>query len=106
MSSGINPFVLNCFRLAMLCQLALALVGKAGPIVVFDEDDPIGSDYYDSSVVTVKAPSKLLLGSTEQNKIPILTGISQKGEQSALCQWTSNRGGEWLIRIYCPGFQT
>jgi hypothetical protein len=94
-------------QLTVLWQLAvLAIATQAAPIVVFDEDDPIGSDYYDSSVVTVKAPSQLKLGSTEQNKLPILSGVSQKGEQSALCQWTSNRGGDWIVRIYSPGFQT
>lgn len=76
-----------------------------GDSIVFDEDDPIGADYYDSSVASAKAPSRFAMASTERNKMPVLKGTAQRGEFSGVCQWESRSSGSWNLRVYSPGFR-
>jgi hypothetical protein len=75
-------------------------------IVVFDEDDPIGAGYYDSSVPVVTAPSQMTLASTGNGgKMIILTNAAYSGTQSGLLEWKSAPGGDWIMFVASPGFQ-
>ena len=69
----------------------------------FDEDDPLGADYYDGGIGTFRAPSSLLLGATSADKLPITTNAF-RGECAALLEWNSKAGGDWKMRIYNRGF--
>lgn len=83
-----------------------ALTWAAADVVVFDEDDPVGSGWYDASVPVVTPPSLLTTVSTAFGpKLPILTAQRFTGLHSGLVEWRSSPGGHWSWFIASPGFQ-
>jgi len=87
--------------------VALVACGRANAdVVVFDEDDPVGAGYYDSSVPVITTPSQLTLMSTVNGgKMIILTNAAYSGSQSGLLEWKSAPGGDWILFVASPGFQ-
>jgi hypothetical protein len=87
---------------AMLCLE----VGAAGvqDLVVFDEDDPLGRDYYDASVCVTKGPSTLRLLGRTGDKMPVSTNVAFRGRAGGVIEWRSRRGGDWMMHVFRPGF--
>src|SRR5215472_5028602 len=87
--------------------VALVACGRANAdVVVFDEDDPVGAGYYDSSVPVITTPGQLTLMSTVNGgKMIILTNAAYSGSQSGLLEWKSAPGGDWILFVASPGFQ-
>ena len=75
------------------------------PIVVFDEDDAVGSGYYDASWGTRQGSSLLTLAGPGSDKLPILTGRASSGTQCGLLQWTSGAGALWGLYVSSPAWQ-
>src|SRR5689334_4691259 len=112
-ASSLHGFHSEC-RLKIRSYISVAVVFLAqivgnpasGDIVVFDEDDPTGAGYYDSSVPVVTAPSQMTLASTSNGgKMIILTNFAFSGTQSGLLEWKSAPSGDWLMFVASPGFQ-
>ncbi len=72
------------------------------PIVIFDEDDPFGSGYYDASFGTRQGSSLLTLAGPGNDKLPIVNGRAFSGTQSGLLQWTSGPGSLWGLYVSSP----
>lgn len=72
------------------------------PIVVFDEDDPIGTGYYDASWGTYGGTSLLTLAGPNRDKLPIMTCHASSGSQSGLLQWTSGSVAQWKMYVSSP----
>lgn len=72
------------------------------PIVIFDEDDPFGSGYYDASFGTRQGSSQLTLAGSANDKLPIVNGRASSGSQSGLLQWTSGPGALWGLYVSSP----
>lgn len=90
----------------VVSSLANVAMGQVD-VVVFDEDDPVGAGYYDSSVAFVTAPSLLTtFPSPNGGKLTILTDHHFTGNHSGLVEWRSVAGGSWTFFIALPGFQT
>lgn len=87
----------------ILLQALFSLSCWSASYLFFDEDDPLGADYYDGGIGTFRAPSSLLLGATSADKLPITTNAF-RGECAALLEWNSKAGGDWKMRIYNRGF--
>src|SRR5215203_3772624 len=81
-------------------------VGAAGvrDLVVFDEDDPLGRDYYDASVCVTKGPSTLRLLGRTGDKMPVSTKVAFRGRVGGVIEWRSRRGGDWVMHVFRPGF--
>ncbi len=90
-------------RLALLGMLLfshLLLWGQSMPdIVIFDEDDPVGSGYYDASWGFATAPSTTTRGGSSADKLVIESSKSFSGSQSGLIEWNSASGGDWGLYI-------
>jgi hypothetical protein len=80
------------------------LVGQSKPdLIIFDEDDPAGTGYYDASWGTVTAPSTLTLAGSG-DKLSIETIHRYTGSHSGLLQWRSVSGGTWKIFVASPNW--
>src|SRR5688572_7767186 len=88
--------------LALLCWKVGA--APVPDLVVFDEDDPLGGDYYDASVCVVKRPSTLRLLARTGDKIPVSTNAAFRGRVGGVIDWRSRREGDWAIHVFRPGF--
>lgn len=98
----------NVLALSVVLLLghAFALSTLAQPdISIFDEDDSIGTGYYDASFGAAFRPSTLRLGGPG-DKLIILTNRAFTGVQSGLLQWHSAPDGSWSIVVARQGFQT
>src|SRR5215472_17970658 len=85
---------------AVACLAFLAGFQARADVVVFDEDDPVGAGYYDSSVPVITTPSQLTLMSTVNGgKMIILTNAAYSGSQSGLLEWKSAPGGDWILFV-------
>src|SRR5215510_2584145 len=85
---------------AVSCLALLTSIQVKADVVVFDEDDPVGAGYYDSSVPVVTAPSQMTLASTPNGgKMIILTSAAYTGSQSGLLEWKSAPGGDWILFV-------
>lgn len=82
----------------------VVLAQSTSPIIVFDEDDPVGVGYYDASFGTRQGSSLLTLAGQGGDKLPIVTGHASSGLQSGLLQWTSGEGGLWSLFVSSPGW--
>ncbi|MEX2190372.1 MAG: glucoamylase family protein [Bacteroidota bacterium] len=94
-------------KLAALSMLLLPLALLAQPLpdlVIFDEDDAIGSGYYDASFGLRTLPSQLFLLSNA-DKLPIISSHSFIGAQAGLLRWTSAADGNWQIYIASVGWE-
>jgi hypothetical protein len=98
-------------RLSGLHTLVLALLhllpcSAAGvrDLVVFDEDDPLGLDYYDASIGGASCGSQFDLRASSRDKMPIHRTSAARGQVSGLLRWTSAADGDWVLRVYRPGF--
>lgn len=63
-------------------------------IIVFDEDDPVGTGYYDASFAFASAPSMLSRGGNN-DKLLIEASKSFSGNHSGILEWKSVSGGDW-----------
>jgi hypothetical protein len=82
--------------------LLLALPSHAqGPsdVLIFYEDDPTGSDYYDASIAWQTNGSTLVLRGEPAQKLPVQNVSSYTGQWAAWIEWYSAPGGFWQIRI-------
>lgn len=95
---------------AALCAILLPLLALAAPkpdLVVFDDGAAPNSTYYDPSVPSAIAPSLLTTApSPYGGKMPLLTNLAFSGRQSGLVEWKSAPGGDWILFVARPGFQT
>ncbi len=83
----------------------MVVFGQSKPdLIIFDEDDAVGSGYYDSSWGTKSGSSTLLLGGPSSDKLVIDNVHSSRGTQSGILQWRSVSGGNWKIFIASPGW--
>lgn len=73
-------------------------------VVIFDEDDPLGRDFYDASIGGAADGSSLELRATSRDKMPIITNSAASGEVSGLISWNSQKGVTWKMHIFAPGF--
>ncbi|HEV8544490.1 MAG TPA: hypothetical protein VGR78_19040, partial [Verrucomicrobiae bacterium] len=73
-------------------------------MIVFDEDDPLGADYYDASIGHASGASFLRLAATTGDKMPINTNSAASGGDSGVLAWTSKAGGAWEMHVFAPGF--
>jgi hypothetical protein len=93
--------------LPLVLSFTLALSSLAQPdLIVFDEDDPIGTGFYDASFGFATAPSTITAGGTGADKLIIVTESAHTGEHSGLIEWTSRAGGTWTFFVASPGWQT
>ena len=91
----------------VLLALQLMCSPVCADVVVFDEDDAVGAGYYDASVPVVTTPSQMTLASTiNGGKMIILSNGAYSGTQSGLLEWKSAPGGDWILFVASPGFQT
>jgi hypothetical protein len=77
--------------------------GKAD-LLIFDEDDAVGSGYYDASFGTRSGSSMLTLAGSSADKLPINAVHAYTGTQSGLLQWKSAAGGSWSLFVSSPGW--
>ena len=95
---------MQCFRLALLWMTLAARAFSGTPdLVIFDEDDPLGRDYYDASVGTAARGSTLNLRASSRDKMPITETSAANGEVSGVIEWNSTQGGDWQLHIFRPG---
>src|SRR5512143_2959677 len=91
------------FALSILAGLAVSAPSRAQtPIVIFDEDDPVGAGYYDASWGTRQGSSLLTLAGASGDTLPIVNGRASSGSQSGLLQWTSGPGALWGLYVSSP----
>jgi hypothetical protein len=87
----------------------LPLCAQGQPdLLIFDENSPPGTAYYDASFGTVSAPSQLLLATAEGSSTPEKLSIDNlhhfTGIQSGLLTWLSAAGGNWSLFVASPGW--
>lgn len=75
-------------------------------LVIFDENDAVGADYYDASFGFAVAPSVITGAGPGSEKIPVLTMLAKTGENAGLLEWQSSEGGDWKFFVASPGWQT
>lgn len=95
------------FWAVIFCWIASALAGHAAGVrdlVVFDEDDPLGIDYYDAGIGRKSGGSELALKGNSKDKLPISQRRAARGKTSGVLRWTSRPGGDWAMHIFAPGF--
>ena len=100
----ILPRVLVSIVILFFTLLVVHGTAAIPDLVIFDEDDPLGVDYYDASIGEVKAPSELRLRARSGDKMPIMTNSAAAGEVSGVLEWRSRPGGHWAMHIFRPGF--
>lgn len=88
---------------ALFCVSTVSQAGAG--ITLFDEDDAVGTGYYDASVGVFTSPSSLTLGGPG-DKLVVLTNRAFTGLNSGLLQWRSAARGSWNLLIAAPGFKT
>ncbi len=76
------------------------------PIVIFDEGDVPGVDYYDASFGQRGASSVLRLAGPGGDKLPLVTGRASSGSQCGLLQWTSGAAARWRMFVSSPSWHT
>lgn len=83
----------------------LSLAAQSVPdLVLFDEDDPLGRDYYDASIGESKQGSALNLLATSRDKMPVITNSAANGRVSGRLRWNSAQRGDWQLHLFAPGF--
>lgn len=75
-------------------------------IVVFDDDDPVGSGYYDASWGFANTPSTVSRGGSGSDKLPIESSKSFSGSNSGLIEWKSVSAGDWGLFIASMNWAT
>ncbi|MGZ8898493.1 MAG: glucoamylase family protein [Limisphaerales bacterium] len=90
------------FSLALLNSLSFS--APLPDLVVFDEDDPLGRDYYDASIGSASGGAALELLAKSLDKMPVTTNASAIGKVSGVLAWDTQSGGEWRMHIFRPGF--
>lgn len=90
--------------LLVLCSLAAVRAQPVADVVVFDEDDPLGRDYYDASIGFARGGSSLKLLASSRDKMPVGTNSAAVSRFSGVLRWTSTAGGDWQMHIFAPGF--
>lgn len=91
---------------AVLCVAPMLCFGQSKPdLLIFDEDDAVGTGYYDASWGFRNAPSLLQLAGGGSDKLPITSQRSFTGSEAGIIQWTSSSGGNWGIFIASPLWQ-
>ena len=100
------------FRLWLVLALLGALAEWNGSafaalrdVVIFDEDDPLGKDYYDASIGQASGGSALRLLATSRDKMPVTETSAARGRHSGVIEWRSAKGGYWALHVFQPGFQ-
>ena len=84
-----------------LIALLLRSSGAQEIAVLFSEN-PVDSDYYDSSWGYASSPSRLeLIG----DKLPVETQRSFHGAHSLRLNWRSAAGGDWAVAVAAPGWK-
>jgi len=91
-------------------QAWLSLVILLGPrlaaaqdIVIFDDDDAIGTGYYDASWGTA-TQSYLELVGPGRDKMPINSVQKYRGQHSGILRWKQVSGGLWRLFIAADGW--
>ncbi len=87
--------------------IPVSVIGQPQPsLVIFDEDDPVGTGYYDASWAFASGGSSLAVGAGSHDKMLIENAHAYSGSQSGLLQWTSAAGGAWKIFVASPSWAT
>lgn len=92
------------FLLPVLALGRALAFGAVPDIVVFDEDDPLGAEYYDASIGRASGGSALRVLATSKDKMPVTAHSASAGKQSGVLEWTSREGGSWAMLVFRPGF--
>lgn len=82
-----------------LCGVLSSVAQTPSDVLVFYEDDPAGTDYYDASMAWQTNGSTLLLRGEPPQKLPVQNRSSYTGQWAAWLEWHSVPGGSWQIRI-------
>ncbi|MDZ7288532.1 MAG: T9SS type A sorting domain-containing protein [candidate division KSB1 bacterium] len=77
----------------MMVELTLAQ-----DIVIFDDDDATGKDYYDASWGNATTSFLYLIG-PGKDKMPINNAQKYQGLHSGIIRWQQKAGGEWRLFI-------
>lgn len=86
--------------------LSVSVVAQTKPdLLLFDEDDLIGTGYYDASFAQQVSPSSIAAGGPG-DKMIVLTNHAYTGQGSGLLSWQSAPLGNWKLFIAPPGFKT
>lgn len=97
--------VLGALLLHGMCAVRAA--GQVKPdILVFDEDDPGSSGYYDASYGTFGTGSTLTLGGFDGHKMLIDSTHYYTGSVGGFLQWISVNGGSWDLFVASPSWAT
>lgn len=88
---------------AFTISLMLAVPAFAQDIIVFDDDDATGSDYYDASWGNATTSFLNLVG-PGKDKLPINAVQKYKGQHSGIIRWKQTAGGEWRLFIAADGW--
>jgi hypothetical protein len=91
----------------LFCSAVFPGSSLAAPLpdfVIFDEDDPLGRDYYDASIGSATGGASLQLLATSRDKMPIMTNSAATGQASGVLSWNAPSAGEWNMHIFPPGF--
>jgi hypothetical protein len=79
-----------------------ALAQQQGRVVIFDENDPLGSAYQASSGAAQDDDSLLL---SPRGKLPINTQNAYTGDDSGRLTYRHQSGGSWHVLAGHPGFR-
>jgi hypothetical protein len=90
------------FNLLLLTTLITNVLSQN--VIVFFEENPESTDFYDTSWGFVNAPSKLELAGTSNNKFPVDSNHSYQGMHSLRLKWNSSNGGDWGIAVASDGW--
>lgn len=70
--------------------------------IVFFNENPVSSSFYDASWGYFNSPSSLQL--VNNNKFPVETKHAHEGKHSLRLQWNSQSGGDWGIAVASIGW--
>ncbi|HEX9659324.1 MAG TPA: glucoamylase family protein, partial [Rhodothermales bacterium] len=76
---------------------------QAQHVLIFDDDDRIGSDYRDASFGFTESGDHLRLLGSSFNKLPVQHDHSYAGENSGLLEYRHGTG-RWEMFVAAPGF--
>ena len=95
--------MLRLFLLLLTGCLATAARAQEAT-VFFDEDDPVGANYYDASEGAASGGDVLDLTGPGGNRMPIHTAHAALGDESGRVYYEHAEGGSWSLLVGAEGF--
>ncbi|MDZ7288528.1 MAG: T9SS type A sorting domain-containing protein [candidate division KSB1 bacterium] len=95
----------NFDKFYMYRGIVLSSASVTPPLVIFDEDDPIGAGYYDASWGNATAPSQLELAGPGKDKLIIDSTHVYAGKHAGKIRWNHAAGGDWMLFIASIGWK-